>query len=511
MANNLLDQMYKPDVLTCLSDLSNDEVFTPPAIANQMLDLLPKEIWNDPNIKILDPACKSGVFLREAAKRFIEGEKDIYPNLQERLDHIYHKQLYGIAITELTSLMSRRSLYCSKYPNGPFSITHFDNPEGNIRYQIMKHDWDKHEDCGKCRICGASYSEFGTNEEKGLESHAYEFIHLKNIKEIQQMKFDVIISNPPYQLETAGAGRQAKPLYNLFVEQARKLNPHYLIMIIKSNWFSGGMGLDNFRREMMHDRHISKIVDYANAKDCFPGQSIPGGVCYFKWDKFYNGDCEFTNVVNGAASTKTRSLMEFPVLVRFNQATDIISKIVSKHEVTIDTISSSLTPYGMSTNVRGQLQKDSEHLISLYSSNGLSYITGNEITKGFDTVNKYKVMLSKTSSEHAGEPSNDGKYKVIPGTIRVLKPGEVCTHLYFVIGNCDTEVTAENIMSYLKTKFTRFLMLMCINGYGLSKSVLQLVPMQDFSHAWTDEELYRKYGLNETEINFIDSMIKPMD
>jgi len=498
---------YNPDVLSCLANLSNDEVFTPPEIANAMLDMLPQELFSDPNAKFLDPACKTGVFLREIAKRLIKGLEDKIPNLQERLDHIFHEQLYAIAITELTALVSRRSTYCSKKADGLYSISTFDTPDGNIRYQRTEHKWDgsgKKED-QKCTICGASRSQFDRGKE--LETHAYEFIHAEDI---YKMKFDLIISNPPYQLDTLGAGKQAKPLYNLFVEKSKALKPRYVSMIIPSRWFAGGMGLDSFRNAMMNDNHITRIVDFTNAKDCFPSNSVSGGVCYFLWERDNKSDCKFTNITNGKSSTVVRPLNEFSTLVRYNQAISIIHKVQFLKENKIESITSSLMPFGLSTSVRGHNNKE-ENDLTLHASDGTSYITRKEIINGHDNIDTYKILISKTSAEHAGEPGKDGRFRVIPSSMKVLKPGEVCTHSYFIVGKWNNYQEAENALSYLSTKIVRFLMLLCVSGFGLSKLVLQFVPMQDFSKPWTDEELYKKYNLTEEEINFIESMIKPMD
>ena len=500
MAANLYNTMYNPDVLSCIANLSNDEVFTPPEVANAMLDLLPQELFSDPNTTFLDPGCKSGVFLREIAKRLLKGLEPIYPDLQERTDHIFKHQLYGIAITELTSHLSRRSLYCSKTANGNYSVVHFDTIDGNIRFKNIKHRWQN----GKCLFCGASQKEY--DRDASLEAHAYEMIHTTKPEEIFNMNFDVIIGNPPYQLSDGGNGASARPLYHMFVEQAKKLNPRYLTMIIPARWYSGGKGLDDFRQSMLNDSHIRRLVDYTDSKDLFPGVDIAGGICYFLWDRENPGICNYTNNYNDASVTIDKPLNEYATFIRYPLADGIISKVIARKEQTMDSMVTTRKPFGLATNV---LPMTYGELILRYNK-GTGPYSRLRITAGTDYIDKWKVMISYLSAEHAGQPDKSGKFKVL-STMEILPPKHVCTETYLLAGWFDEEGKAANLLSYLKTKFARFLVAQIAVSQHITKNCFAFVPVQDFTRRWTDAELYEKYALSEEEVAFIDSMIKDMD
>ncbi len=493
---------YNPDVLTCLANLSNDEVFTPPVVVNRMLDLLPAELWRNPDARFLDPVSKTGVFLREIAKRLMEGLSERIPDRQQRADHIFTRQLFGLAITELTALLSRRSVYCSKQANGPYSVcTAFHDADGNIRFRSTEHTWQN----GRCRYCGASREVYDRDDT--LESHAYEFIHTENPETIfPDMKFDVIIGNPPYQLSDGGNGASASPLYHRFVRQAQKLKPRYLTMIIPSRWFGGGKGLDDFRREMLNDNHIRVLVDYENASDCFPGVDIAGGVCYFLWDRDNPGLCDVVNIRNNETMHSVRALNEFDTFIRHDRAASIVRKVCAFGEPMMSNMVSSSKPFGLRTFVRPQESGD----ILLRWQNGEGPYRRDEITVGRELIDKWKVITSYVGYDHAGNPGKDGKRRVF-SKIDILPPGTICTETYLVVGSFDTEQEAKKLVAYMKTLFFRFLVAQCMYSHHITKEAYRLVPIQDFSQSWTDEKLYAKYGITDEEIKFIESMVRPME
>lgn len=502
MDKNLFDNVYNPDVLSCLANLSNDEVFTPPEVVNQMLDMLPKELFRNPDTTFLDPACKTGVFLREIAKRLIDGLAPQIPDLQDRLDHIFHKQLYGIAITELTSLLSRRGLYCSKFPNGEFSVSQFDDAQGNIRFKRIQHTWKE----GKCAFCGASQSEYDRDDT--LETYAYEFIHRQKPEEIFRMKFDVIIGNPPYQLNDGGNGKSAKPIYQLFVERAKKLNPHFLSMIIPSRWFSGGKGLDDFRKSMLLDRRMRKLVDYENFKDVFPGVDLAGGACYFLWDRDYNGMCEVVNYNKDNPSSMFRYLDENDTFIRQNMAVEIVKKVQSHSTKYLDGRVSSRKPFGLPTNYPPH---DHGTPCWFIQKIGLKFASASDVEDPHGYLNKWKLLVPKAPIAGQTDFTKPvGFY--YDGNTRIAKPGECCTESWIVAGAFDSEEEVLSYKSYIFTKTVRFLLLQTVVSQDVTKKNYCFVPdLEHYKGTYTDSDLCQQWGLSKDEWEYIDSRISTIN
>lgn len=507
--SSLFETTYNPDVLSCIANLSSDEVFTPPELVNQMLDMLPAELWSDPDATFLDPACKSGVFLREIAKRLIVGLEEKIPDLDERLENIYRRQVFGIATTELTSLLARRSLYCSKWPNGPYSVVRFDNAKGNVEYSRIKHTWEN----GRCRYCGAAESEYKRDE--SLEQYAYEFIHIDNFAQLASqlenfpMKFDVIIGNPPYQLSDGGNSASAGPLYHYFVQQAVRLSPRYLLMIIPARWYAGGKGLDQFRNDMLSQKHIRTLVDYPNSADCFPGVNIAGGVCYFLWDRDHMGTCNVINMQGDApVSSLDRRLDEYSYFVRNNTALSIIRKVTSSNTGFLSDRVFSRNYFGLQTTVKG-LDWPAQNTVRALTSKGYIYVPTSNVSDKNGLLDKYKVIITYAMSG-GNKPSSDGSYQVI-SSLMTLAPGEACSETYLILDTFDNKQDAHSFSAYVSTKFFRFLLLQALSSIHITKDKFCFVPDERCCTPPTDEELYSKYGLTDEEIAFIESMIRPMD
>jgi site-specific DNA-methyltransferase (adenine-specific) len=519
-----------PDVLTCIANLSNDEVFTPPEFANRMLDTLADawadsnagaNIWADKTVKFLDPVAKSGVFLREITSRLTEGLKGEIPDLQKRVDHILTKQVFGIGITHITSLIARRSVYCSKHANGDHSIAkEFTSEYGNVWFQRTEHAWAD----GRCTYCGASQKALDRGEK--LETHAYSFIHTHDIKARVaemfggDMQFDVVIGNPPYQLSDDGFGTSAVPIYQHFVGQAKALEPRYLSMVIPARWFAGGKGLDQFRASMLGDDRLRSIDDYLSASDVFPGVGLKGGVCYFLWDRDDPGLCRVTTHYKGEPpSIKSRQLLEpdVDVFIRFNEGLSILQKVVAlergetrslslPEKVRFDTLVSSSKPFGLRTFFQGKKSKSLGDVL-VYQNGGEGFIDRASITTGTHLIDKWKVFVGAAAP---GTGNKDTYPHRILSTPFVGEPGTISSETYLCIGPFESRNEAESALSYLSCRLTRLLILLHKPSQHTTRKVYTFVPTQEWTRQWTDAALYRKYGITDGEISFIEQIVRPM-
>lgn len=539
MLNSLVQRGHNPDVLTCIANLSNDEVFTPPQIAEAMLDLVAQawaqdhdgaNIWEDPTVTFLDPFTKSGVFLREVTQRLTVGLAKKIPDLQERVNHILAHQVFGIGITHLTALLSRRSVYCSKWANGEHSITTaFDTPDGNIWFERTEHSWIggtrvsridpltgddafvyKHR---RCSFCGANEDDYGRGSD--FETHAYAFIHTKDIRSTldklfgANVKFDVIIGNPPYQLGSNGGTRDI-PIYQHFVEQAKKLEPEYLTMIIPSRWMSTGLGLNEFRKEMLTDKHISDLVDYPSSSEVFTGVDVKGGVCYFLRRASESRSCNVTTVRGGVAEGPVpRQLDEFDVLVRDARGLEILRKVTAHKERSVQTILSVDKEFGWTSNFNGLSKTPTKNDdVPVYCiqerQRQVKYIKRSEVTKSRDLLPYWKVMVPKAASD-GGKTLPD----IVLGKPWIAVNDSACTQS-FLFFRLNTEEECKSFESYYRTRFFRFLVSLRKTTQDATRATYKWVPMQSWDRIWDDSSLYLKYGITDSEAAYIESMVRPM-
>ena len=330
--------------------------------------------------------------------------------------------------------------------------------------------------------------------------------HFWHINENQNMKFDAIVGNPPYQLVSSSDNQNRNPpIYHKFVQIGIALSPRYMSLITPARWYSSNILMGNFPLEFLSDKRICYLHDYTNANDIFPTVEIKSGVCYFLWDRNYNNACIIDSTINGKTERSSRYLLsEYDdIFIRYNAGIPIIEKVQAMMDAPLSSIVSPQNPFGFNTAVRGEENKTANS-IKIYSK-GLvvNYIDKSLVSLHKEWIQKYKVIMAKAAE--------DG---MLPGkvisTCTIIKKDTCCNGTYIVVGPFDSESECRNAISYLHTRFVRFLIGMKKMTQDLKDQTFALVPLQDFSKPWTDEELYKKYSLTDEEIAFIESMIKPM-
>ena len=496
----------KADILEVISNLSNDEVFTPPKVVNAVLDLLPAEVWTDPELRWLDPGTKTGVFLREVTRRLMVGLEEAISDDTKRLEHILKNMVFGIAITELTSLMARRSLYCSKDASGEESLVAMPTSAGHVWFERPQHSFN---DQGRCQECGASDSQLERGENR--ENYAYGFIHEAARKSIEKeigMNFDVIVGNPPYQMDSDG-GTRTMPLYQLFVDQAKELNPRYIAMITPSRWMAGGLGLDEFRKSMLGDDRVRKIVDFPNASEVFPGVEIKGGVGYFLWDRDTRGLCDVAQVRGEVVvGPESRRLNEYDVLVRDARALAILEKVLKAGGSAMTEIVATNNEFGIGTNFSGFHASRGVGRVKLHLVRGgaraEAWIDKADIPRGQDQLSEWKVLIPKSGSD-GGQRLPD----VVLGRPQVVKP-PCCSTQTFVYVRAESEAEARSIESYVRTRFLRFLISLRKISQHAPRQTYLWAPQQSWDREWTDQALYSKYRITQEEQEYIAEMVKEM-
>lgn len=492
----------QPDILEVIANLSSNEVRTPPRVANMVLDLLPAEVWRDPSLRWLDPGSKTGVFPREITRRLMVGLTDWMPDENRRIQHILREMVYAVAVTEMTALMSKRSLYCSINADSDFSVSRMPSPTGNVWHQRIEHSFNGR---GRCEECGGTRDQL---EIEGRDNNAYGFIHTEGRKAILKdlgMKFDVIVGNPPYQVSDGGFGASATPIYQSFIDLAIELNPQFLLMIVPSRWFFGGKGLSDFRERMLSDRRLQKIVDFQDARTLFPEINLNGGVNFFLWNRHHDGDCDVTTVDHrGVRETLSRRLDEHDVLVRPNAGLSILRKVHAANLPTFSRLVSSQRPFGFRTPFRGHQGVRPKTAVTIFQNGGTAWVLRKEVVVNSEWIDTWKIFIPMATDGNEKYP-----LPVLTEPI-VVGPGTVCTETYLHIGPFESERAAQAVAKYMKTRFFRFMLALRKNTHHNSQEKFAFVPLMPMNRSWTDEHLYDKFGISEQEQDFIATQIREM-
>lgn len=560
------------DILETITNVGNDEVFTPRKTCDMMLDSLPEEVWHNPLYRWLNPATKNGIFEREIALRLDKGLENVIPNKEERRKHILQNMIFSIGQTKFTSNVARRTLYyCSQanrkcdglkapdghYVNG-YSIGNgawFDDEEGNIKTPCTDHEYidangkKMPSTCNgddrkkyKCKYCGiAGDSKY--NDANQREKYAYELVHINHLvlpRYMQdkffggdrKMKFDIIIGNPPYQLSLGNSGgnsSKSKAIYHLFISQAIALSPKYLCMIVPSRWMTKTTeGIpDEWVDGILKDKRFVLLHDYVDEHECFPNNNIEGGVCYFLWDrdsKEYN--CKYV-IHNQDKTTQVRTgkldNLNCGIVIRDTECQKIIKKVQDVDgQYYLDeknNFSSMVSPKDFFTNKETLTSSWTGYKTEQKGEYNIKYYLNKNIHKipfGF-------VKLDDVSKNHASIPlykvyipaALGDNYQVL-GRPFVGESNSVCSQTYLVIGydpekHNFTKEQCKNICSYITTKFFRYLVAIKKKTQNGPRGVYQFVPLQDFNESWSDEKLYKKYNLTSDEIALIEKTIKGLN
>ena len=486
------------DIFELIPNQKTNQIFTPKKVVQMMINQLEEHdpsLFTRTDTTFLDLYMKSGMYITEIVKKLFINTRKHYNSDDDCLKHILENQVYGLAPTPILQGITQSYIFG------------FDAENNISRQHFIQHDIIPEAQEGKAK-------------EKLQE--------LFNLK--KDMKFDAVVGNPPYQESDGGAQASAKPIYNYFVESAKDINTRMINLIMPTRWYAGGKGLDDFRKQMLNDEHIVEIHDFLNPNIIFPSTNIRGGVCFILWDNDYNNEKDLVKVVTYGDSFSDRKELKRKlkldgedIFIRNIESLEILKIIKSQKEFTsFENHISSRRPFDIDAFIVKDLDKYKQNenglknpVLCYGKGKQTGFLEREEITKNIEWIDKYKVFTPRANN--IGTELNDDNLNTFIGT-----PNTICTESYIVVGvnlNLD-EHSAKNLSQYLTTKFARFLHSLGKASQDATSKTYKFIPLQDFTAKsdidWSksiseiDQQLYKKYGLSEDEISFIESMIKPM-